>query len=560
MMNLLKKIIIKKYDIIYPAVLNIIFLIIMFLSNNIFYETIDDYMIQEICAGYYGEYNQYIIQMNVLIGKFLVYLFKIVTNVNWYFLFLIVLQFISFTTIGSYIIKIKGKKLGSIIYITILIPFYFVGLCNLQYTQVAYTLLTAGMIVQIYSVENKYKKDLLYSGILIILGTMIRFNCYYTYLIYLVTYLFIKIINKEKLKNIIIVNFVIGLCVIIIQNFSINYYNNNLIYKKYFEYSKIRVLHNDFCDIDYNENKDIFKNVGWSENDKKLLDLVTIADEDVFSKDNLETIYKTYISEKEMIKFNDTVSKNFIFIFEIKILIPLCMCIILIILDRNRKNKIIILAVCIVQELIYMIINKCPIRVIYPTCFIAYILIILDFKFDLKEFKEKTTKKYIIFKIIMIYLLITNLVCNFIKMQYRKSLNEESYIYNQLYEYVSENKENAYIYPTYSLQYRYINTANLSVLPKGKIENLFPIGSWMIYNKEYNEFLKKYEIENMFKALIEKENVYLVDSNTYYLKGNISEIVTFLNEHYYNNQAIKVNEIKNFDNKIYIYKLESKEQ
>ena len=75
-------------------------------------------------------------------------------------------------------------------------------------------------------------------------------------------------------------------------------------------------------------------------------------------------------------------------------------------------------------------------------------------------------------------------------MQYRKSLNEESYIYNQLYEYVSENKENAYIYPTYSLQYRYINSANLSVLPKGKIENLFPIGSWMIYNKEYNEFLK----------------------------------------------------------------------
>ena len=91
---------------------------------------------------------------------------------------------------------------------------------------------------------------------------------------------------KEKLKNIIIVNFVIGLCVIIIQNFSINYYNNNLIYKKYFEYSKIRVLHNDFCDIDYNENEDIFKNVGWSENDKKLLDLVTIADEDVFSKDS----------------------------------------------------------------------------------------------------------------------------------------------------------------------------------------------------------------------------------------------------------------------------------
>ena len=31
------------------------------------------------------------------------------------------------------------------------------------------------------------------------------------------------------------------------------------------------------------------------------------------------------------------------------------MCIILIILDRNRKNKIIILAVCIVQELKYVI-------------------------------------------------------------------------------------------------------------------------------------------------------------------------------------------------------------
>ena len=558
-MDLLKKIIIKKYDIMYSAILNIIFLMIMFLSHNIFYETIDDYMIQEICAGYYGNYNEYIIQMNVLIGKFLVCLFKIFANINWYFLFLIFLQFIGFTTIGKYIIKIKGKKLGSIIYITILIPFYFVGLSNLQYTQVAYTLLTAGMIVQIYSLENKYKKDLLYSMILIIFGTMIRFNCYYTYLIYIITYLFIKIINKEKLNNVIIVNFIIGLFVIIIQNFSVNYYNNNFIYKKYFEYSKIRVLHNDFCNIDYNENKDILKNVGWSENDKKLLDLVTIADEDVFSKDNLETIYKAYISEKRMIKFDDTIPKNFIFIFGIKILIPICMCIILISLDQNRKNKIIILAICILQELIYMIINKCPVRVIYPTCLMAYILIILDFKFDLKKIKEKTTKKYIIFKVIIIYLLITNLICNSIKMKYRKSLNEESYIYNQLYEYISQNKENAYIYPTYSLQYRYINTANLSVLPKGKIENLFPIGSWMIYNKEYDEFLKKYEIANMFKALVEKKNVYLVDSNTYYLKGNIYEIITFLNEHYYNKETIKVNEIKNFDDKIYIYKLELKE-
>lgn len=79
-------------------------------------------------------------------------------------------------------------------------------------------------------------------------------------------------------------------------------------------------------------------------------------------------------------------------------------------------------------------------------------------------------------------------------------------------------------------------------------------GSWQIYSKEYYEFKSRYDIDNMYKDLVEKENVYLIDSNMWYKDGFLEYIITFLNEHYYN-QEIKYDLVKSIDNRIKIYKL-----
>lgn len=558
-MRQLKSILARKYNIIFPIVINILFITIMFLGKNIFYECIDDYMIQEICAGYYGEYNEYIIQMSIYIGKLLVYLFNIIPNINWYFVFIIFIQFIGFTTIGSCIIKMKGKKVGSILYLTILMPFYLIGLIELEYTQVAYVSIIAGMITQIYALENKKKITSIYSIVLILIGSMIRFHCFYTYIIFIIAYIFIKFMNKEKIRNILITNIIVFIIIFGAQVLNTNYYNSNPIYKNYFEYSKIRIIHNDFCKIDYHKNKDVFDKVGFSQNDKKLLDYVTIADEEVYSKENLQKLLDTYKEKKGILIFIDINPEAFLEFFVTKSALPLYMCITLICISKQRKNKIIIFLVCFMQNLIYVLINKSPVRVLYPTYLMAYILIILDLNINFETLKNKMLKMNIIAKLLIAYIIMTNIYTYGLELVYKKLELKESYVYNQLFEYVSENKQNAYIYPVYAMQNIHLTSTNINVLQKGACENLFSIGSWRIYNKEYEEFKLKYNIDNMFRALIEKENVYLVDSNRWYKDGNINEVITFLNEHYYKNK-INVRQIKNFDEKIYIYKLELGEE
>lgn len=86
--------------------------------------------------------------------------------------------------------------------------------------------------------------------------------------------------------------------------------------------------------------------------------------------------------------------------------------------------------------------------------------------------------------------------------------------------------------------------------------NICPIASWLVYSENYINFKQKYHINEMYAALIEKPNVYLVVANHICINGTteLDVVATYIKEHYLIDK-VKIEEVVNFNNEIYIYKL-----
>lgn len=86
--------------------------------------------------------------------------------------------------------------------------------------------------------------------------------------------------------------------------------------------------------------------------------------------------------------------------------------------------------------------------------------------------------------------------------------------------------------------------------------NICPIASWLVYSENYLNFKQEYEIDEMYAALIDKSNVYLVTADHVFVNGQteLEVVSTYIKEHYLVEQ-LQIQEITNFDNKIYVYKL-----
>lgn len=107
----------------------------------------------------------------------------------------------------------------------------------------------------------------------------------------------------------------------------------------------------------------------------------------------------------------------------------------------------------------------------------------------------------------------------------------------------------------FGLNDRHLKSNILSAKEK-TLNNICPIASWTIYSQNYLSFKEKYNIDEMYAALLDKPNVYLVTGNTIFENGktDLDIVVTYIKEHYLVDD-INIEEVTNFNHKIYVYKL-----
>lgn len=550
------------------AIINIGIFVIANILYSLKYEQIDDMIMYGLYSGLDGTYNIHGVYIHPVICFILSMLFRICPSINWHTIFLLSMQFICFTTIGTILVnKSENNKLSYITYSVFASVCYLSLLLLIQYTSVAALLIATAffIIFDITEKSQKNNKKLLFAITLFAIGIMTRMQSiliiapfFAIYFIYKLTN-FIKnktSENKRQLFSLLKKYIVIALITAIVYISNILIYNSNEIYKNYIEYNNLRAELQDLSYTNYEENKEIFDEIGWSKNDHYLFYTFNYGDENVYSKENLQKIVDYKKSKGEQYNLNTNIENVWENLVEplrnsnkyISIMLFVA-CILAI--YTNDKYKIfsgIILITTIGINVLFIVLNRAMLRVVIPEYILGIALLLYYIKYNNNE---KINKK--IYMILAISILI---VTAYSGETYEFNYNLNSFnSYAKVIKYTNEHKENTYLYTAPALQFRYLAYSVYEMPPKGAFSNLRVLGGWDIFTQNYYNFKEKNNLQGTFEDLL-KDNVYLIDGDVswsgVYYQNYKQHIIQFIKEHYGKNA--KCEKIQTIDN-VYIYKL-----
>ena len=496
--------------------------------------------------------------------------YRIIPVINWHTIFLLGMQLLCFTTIGTILLKRNSSKLSYVLYILFISILYPSLLELIQYTSVsALLILTAFFVIMDKVEQQKQRKAItVFSAILFTIGIMTRMQSlliiipfFALYMVYEIIQVIRKKSEKTKLFMLLKQYEILAIITVIIYISNLLIYQTNDVYKNFMEFNDMRAYLHDISYTNYATNQEIFDEIGWSENDHYLFYTFNFGDENVYNKENLQKIidYKksngTYYSfdfdleetihqlEEEMKNTNPYITILFFVAFVIA-------------LYTNRKKTgwvISIFLVTILVHMLFIVLNRSMLRVVIPEYILGTAMMLYFVQYT-KETKEKIDDRLKAISVISMVIIIA-----FSGGVYKYNYELEDYSnYKNVINYTNSHKENVYLYTVPSLQFRYLVYPVYTMPPKGAFSNLRVMGGWDMYTENYYDFKERYDLEGTFLDLL-KENVYLIDgdvtwSGNYY-HNYIDHIVQFIKEHY--QKEVTYTKVETFDN-IYVYKLEEK--
>lgn len=548
------------------AIINIMIFAICNMIYSLKYEQVDDMIIYGLYSGLDGTYNIHGVYIHPFICAILSTLYRIIPVINWHTIFLLSMQFICFSVIGTILVNRNNSPKSYIMYTIFASVCYTALLLLIQYTSVSALLIATAFFIIFDMIEQnrKSKKRLIFASILFAIGIMTRMQSILIIAPFFAIYLIYKfgkyIINKteENKKNIqeLLKEYVVLVIIAIIVYVSnVLIYNTNETYKNYIEYNNLRAELQDLSYTNYEENKKIFDEIGWSKNDHYLFYTFNYGDENVYSKENLQKIIDYKKENGEKYNLNKDINDVWDSLLEQlkgsnKYISILFFATFILAIYTNDKSKFFItfiMLTTIAVNVLFVVLNRAMLRVVIPEYILGTAIMLY-----LTKYKKQEDRKEI-YGIIAIIILLSITFCGDI---YNFEYDFSSYKnYQDIIEYTNSHKENTYLYTAPAMQFRYLAYPVYTMPPKGAFSNLRVIGGWDIFTQNYYDFKQRNNLEGTFLDLL-KDNVYLIDgdvnwSGTYY-KNYKKNIIEFIEQHYGKN--VKCEEIKTFEN-IYIYKL-----
>ena len=548
------------------AIINIMIFAICNMIYSLKYEQVDDMIIYGLYSGLDGTYNIYGVYIHPFICAILSILYRIIPVINWHTIFLLSMQFICFSVIGTILVNRNNSPKSYIMYTIFASVCYTALLLLIQYTSVSALLIATAFFIIFDMIEQnrKSKKRLIFASILFAIGIMTRMQSILVIAPFFAIYLIYKfgkyIINKteENKKNIqeLLKEYVVLVIIaIIVYGSNMLIYNTNETYKNYIEYNNLRAELQDLSYTNYEENKKIFDEIGWSKNDHYLFYTFNYGDENVYSKENLQKIIDYKKENGEKYNLNKDINDVWDSLLEQlkgsnKYISILFFATFILAIYTNDKSKFFItfiMLTTIAVNVLFVVLNRAMLRVVIPEYILGTAIMLY-----LTKYKKQEDRKEI-YGIIAIIILLSITFCGDI---YNFEYDFSSYKnYQDIIEYTNSHKENTYLYTAPAMQFRYLAYPVYTMPPKGAFSNLRVMGGWDIFTQNYYDFKQRNNLEGTFLDLL-KDNVYLIDgdvnwSGTYY-KNYKKNIIEFIEKHYGKN--VKCEKIKTFEN-IYIYKL-----
>lgn len=512
---------------------------ILLLSNKLQYYIVDDIHMNIYARGGFEKgFTRDTLFVNPILARIWKVLFAFNDNVDWMALTYLALIFIC--TIILIVVSNKYLKIWQSIILAYLFEIIILGWFT--FTVIAYITSLFGIALFLIGWEREKNKILLIIlGILFVdMGFLLRKDAFISSLILAVPYIVYSLrkrigVNINKRTIITLLSTVLVICVVNIM-FGQLVYNDTAI-KKYKQWNDARSNVVDYHIPKYEDNKELYKKIGFSENDYLGMTYIGgyLADNNVYSYDNLETIVK---NTPLNVRYNfnalsilkGMAKMEALWIFAIGWLLSLLM---------TSKRKLVVIQGIITAIMIVglLFIDRCPERVhvpIFLVSFIILLIIALQYPNKISKFK----KSYFVVGTTFLIGLCCLVSC-FQLYQTNKSIEDAERKYESLSKFAENNKDKLFIFNSCAAVTRKEKMKIYS--KKERYDNYTSLFGYELYSPMYYNQAKRFRFKNkesLLMNIVENDNTYYVDIANNYSKY----IVKYLEEH--SGRTIVFNTIK----------------
>ena len=490
------------------------------------FATNDDYALNLLLSGAFGQLSGYDMFQNIVLGKALSFFYLIIPSINWYGVFMLGIFYLSFSVFGALLIDRFGLPIGIPLLILSTTLFETTLLYMFQWTICSYACIFVGLALLVHgnsSTNAKRKLCFILSVFFLCISFMIRWHVIIPVAAMLGGYCIIILFTQKKMAIPTVVTVgIFGVIYFLLNTVNTIAYNSDPQWKEFLELNTARSALNDFSCPDYGTHKDLYDSIGWSENDRTMFTSFVTPDEEKFSTANLEKLVNARnqdqynLNPKSLLHElkNEIESSS-----NIQVALWVMFFAFLVAFFFN-KNKI--LPVCLALSaplfnIAFLVVGRAVDRVVYPQYIIAALLLLYIIDFDeikmqlninFETISAQTKAK------LMALLLIISLTVSGVYMH--SKLNEYKNLYSGsdpsigLFDkYVSENQQNVYVIAPNCVAPRNLYYSILRSPEKDSLANAFPIGGWEQRTKDYYGFKTRNSIDNIFKDLLTKDNYYI---------------------------------------------------
>lgn len=534
------------WEIIYSIALNTILIILTLL----FFEPttkVDDY---DMCTIFYGgttgQYSEFFLYGNVLIGCLIKSLLMLFPKISWYYVILYFGVYVSLNLL-TYTMLTKAKSKGVVTsWICIMVLFSYELYVRLTFTKVAGVVIATGLIFifNCITMENKRKLNYLGGIIWITFGIMIRSSCFELVLFCFISlyFYFIFKIRREKrwifettYKFVIIIVSIVGIRYGLNQ-INLLYYQDDEEWSEFVPYNAARANLFDYGIPDYMEHIDEYEKLGITQNDYELwFDLACISDGDLLTIDLLKEIREIIPikAKSPLVAIYEGCHTFLNHFFNNTLSYAILLSLVVIIINADRYGKIFSMLVFLngILGYLYMYYRG---RIQYHTNVVLYLAITVVLYYIASEYYKMKSEHFsgsVIYMIAVLWF-ITFYNKYSSSSYYEKPtarLQAETYeSYRETMDLISEDKNHVYILGAYENEIYYCFTP-FEIIPKDYYSNIYRLNHYSAPNLKTQ--LKKYKIENIFKDIVDSDVIYYAATEE--RESDLETITKYIEEHFY---------------------------
>lgn len=518
------------------------------------FETNDDNAMAAISMGMRGTYNSHLVFINIILGKIISTLMRIIPFVKWYTVFHYAVLFVAFSVLFYSVMKLfeTKKKLAYLLIGILILIWGYDCMVFVQFTKTAGICGAAGSLL----IFTNLKKDkprwgyTILGGILLLLCSMIRFQVFG--LILLVSsligfFILLDCIKYKELKKVLPylgVFSTILVFAVIMSFIDTNIYNAHNGWREYREYNHLRAELLDRGFPDYQENIEEYTKLGISEVDVENWNSWNFADKEAFTTDTMSALIALKSPKKISISFLLEFFREFFakfiptFLNEWGFYGFALILILWILYFKERKASLLGIGFLLIGINMYFYYkNRYLAYRVDTIMWLMFCIVIIYFMAKTSEAAEPDFKQtFFVLTLIALFSWKKDLIPS--KDELQNKYNDKEYL-----DMVSEDDDNIYLVSVGSSPEN--NAYGIFDLSQtGLLDNYYSLGGWQTNSPLTNAVLANYQIENPYRDVIDHENAYLVDNS------NIDLKIRYINQRY-DDQAFAVLVKDIYENKIY---------